>query len=375
LEQQKEWEHKEKVENLSIDFAKQSGELYLWIQGANEVLTEVIAVNSVEGVKELQEEFENLSAQKGAKHSSVESLRHLNGELEAQGVTQNPLSELTFDDIETKWASISQLFESRNAELDAEAQTQSHNESLRVKFAEHAHSLDKYLTNALAAVAEQSTSDDLEAQLEGLQHKLEERSQHHGKIDELSALNQELVAAKIVTNKHTSLTNKDIQVKWDTLLNNIQKKQKVIENEVLSKKHSDVTADQLNELKECFAHFDKSSNNSLLPHEFKACLSSLGESLSEQQMDVVIKEYGDAEGKITFQKFTDFMAKRLTDTDNKEQILASFKCLAGDKNFITEQELKIAFPDADQRDYLLANLPPLEGGYDYSSFTADIFTR
>ena len=36
-------------------------------------------------------------------------------------------------------------------------------------------------------------------------------------------------------------------------------------------------------------------------------------------------------GYVTFQSFIDFMTREVTDTDSAEQVVASFKILAGDK--------------------------------------------
>uniref|UniRef100_A0A2I3RSU4 EF-hand domain-containing protein n=2 Tax=Pan TaxID=9596 RepID=A0A2I3RSU4_PANTR len=42
-------------------------------------------------------------------------------------------------------------------------------------------------------------------------------------------------------------------------------------------------------------------------------------------------------GLVTFQAFIDFMSRETTDTDMADQVIASFKVLAGDKNFITAE--------------------------------------
>merc|ERR1711988_1197008 len=122
----------------------------------------------------------------------------------------------------------------------------------------------------------------------------------------------------------------------------------LLEKEILAQQHSQVPPEQLNEIKECFTQFDKDAKGHLIIYELKACLSALGESISEEGLDLVIKQYGDAEGRVDLANFTNFMVARLADADN-------------------ENQLRIAFPqDPDALAYLLQNIPrhAESGGYD-----------
>ncbi|XP_073421299.1 alpha-actinin-1-like isoform X1 [Dendrobates tinctorius] len=49
-------------------------------------------------------------------------------------------------------------------------------------------------------------------------------------------------------------------------------------------------------------------------------------------------------GVVTFQAFIDFMSQETTDTDTADQVMASFKVLAGDKKYITADELRRELP-------------------------------
>ena len=44
-------------------------------------------------------------------------------------------------------------------------------------------------------------------------------------------------------------------------------------------------------------------------------------------------------GLVNFQSFIDFMSRETADTDTADQVVASFKVLAGDKVRITEREV------------------------------------
>ncbi|KAL4839717.1 hypothetical protein H8958_007595 [Nasalis larvatus] len=78
-------------------------------------------------------------------------------------------------------------------------------------------------------------------------------------------------------------------------------------------------------------------------------------------------------GVVTFQAFIDFMSHETADTDTADQVIASFKILAGDKDHITMYELYHELPP-DQAEYCMAQMVPntssnsMPGALDYISF-------
>jgi len=83
-------------------------------------------------------------------------------------------------------------------------------------------------------------------------------------------------------------------------------------------------------------------------------------------------------GTVTFQSFIDFMTHENTDNDTAEQIAESFRILAGDKTYITPEELKRELP-ADQAEYCMARMTPyagadgVTGALDYNSFSSALY--
>lgn len=73
------------------------------------------------------------------------------------------------------------------------------------------------------------------------------------------------------------------------------------------------------------------------PKEFKACLVSLGYNIRDDKqgdadfqriMSIVDPNHS---GCVTFESFIDFMTMETADTDTAEQVMKSFKILAGEK--------------------------------------------
>ncbi|MCP6116855.1 hypothetical protein NL387_26570, partial [Klebsiella pneumoniae] len=65
-------------------------------------------------------------------------------------------------------------------------------------------------------------------------------------------------------------------------------------------------------------------------------------------------------GYVSFDSFLDFMTRESTDTDTAEQVIDSFRILAGDKPYITAEELRRELPP-DQAESCVARMPPYRG--------------
>ena len=67
------------------------------------------------------------------------------------------------------------------------------------------------------------------------------------------------------------------------------------------------------------------------------------------------------------------MIKIFSDTSSKDEISAAFKDLAGDKDFITADDLRRSGMPTDKVEYLLKELPAypgVEGAYDYKKWAS-----
>ena len=80
-------------------------------------------------------------------------------------------------------------------------------------------------------------------------------------------------------------------------------------------------------------------------------------------------------GTITFQSFIDFITREQTDHDTAEQVIESFKVLAGDKPFILPDELRRELP-LEQAEYCISRMPKFVGSgvpseaLDYNAFAS-----
>jgi len=80
-------------------------------------------------------------------------------------------------------------------------------------------------------------------------------------------------------------------------------------------------------------------------------------------------------GGVTFERFTGFMVEKTKDSDSQAEILDSFKALANDKEFITEEDMRKVMSN-DRVAYLMSHMPNYEGvsgGKDYKKWVGTVF--
>jgi len=253
------------------------------------------------------------------------------------------------------------------------------NDKLSKEFADKANETDEWIQKSTATLG--STSGNLEEQLNSIRSL--NMDQGNTLLADLKSFENKLSAAGVHKNPYTEFNVPSIQARIDELSASKQSKAAVLEKEILSKKHSTASPEQIEEFKEVFAHFDKNHTNSLSKSEFKSCLQSLGEDPTDEQMDVLMKELadvvnGDDAAQVGFENFLSHMIKITSDTTTESEISAAFKDLAQDKDFITADDLRRSGMPVEKIDYLLSEMPAfegVEGGYDYKKWATSAFSR
>jgi len=102
--------------------------------------------------------------------------------------------------------------------------------------------------------------------------------------------------------------------------------------------------------------------------------SSLGEDLTDAELDGTIARIG-TNNKVPFEAFVEFMSSKAADSESKPQILEAFRTLAGDKQFILEEDLRRALP-GEKVDYLIKTMPLYQGqagSFDYVAWANGCF--
>ena len=369
--QQQEWTAKQNQEQQRIDFDKLCRELILYLDSIQEDLTDPIQVDTVEEIEALISRFNTVKEQLAGKEGDYANLQAQQKELTASGI------DASLDETTKKWDATQAAAAERQAALDAELARQKENDTLCRSFAEKAGVTDQWINNNATILGQDS--GEIEEQLQDLNGiDVEEGKDLFAELD---AFGQQITAAGIQKNPHTEFSVPGIKSRLGELEKSLLAKIKLLEKEHLAKQHSTASPEQIEEFKEVFRHFDKNKSNSLGKLEFKSCLQSLGEDPSDSSLDNLMKELGTLDGEkyqIGFDKFLEYMIQITSDQTTENEIYQAFRDLAGDKDFITADDLRRGGMPAEKVEYLTGQMPAykdIEGGFDYKTWATAAFNR
>ncbi|KAM3185915.1 hypothetical protein ACTXT7_005389 [Hymenolepis weldensis] len=105
---------------------------------------------------------------------------------------------------------------------------------------------------------------------------------------------------------------------------------------------SELSTEEMDELKEAFALFDKDGNGSISRGELKHLMTSLGQNPTRENIKKMINEVdADGNGSIDFDEFLKLMKKKIDDCEPERELKEAFQVfdMNGD-GYITRAELR-----------------------------------
>ncbi|XP_077645318.1 alpha-actinin-4 isoform X3 [Lonchura striata] len=383
----------ETIDELHLEYAKRAAPFNNWMESAMEDLQDMFIVHTIEEIQGLMaahEQFKSTLPDADKEREAILGIQREAQRLaELHGIqlpASNPYTSVTAQVINSKWERVQQLVPQRDQALQEEQARQDCNERLRRQFGSQANRVGPWIQTKMEEIGRISIemNGTLEDQLNHLKEYEENIVEYKPNLELLEQQHQLVQEALIFDNQHSNYTMEHLRVGWEQLLTTIARTINEVENQILTRDAKGISQEQMQEFRASFNHFDKDHGGALGPEEFKACLISLG-------YDVENDRQGDAEfqrimavvdpngsGSVTFQAFIDFMSQETTDTDTAEQVINSFRVLAGDKNYITAAELRRELPAA-QAEYCIARMAPYPGpdggpgALDYKSFSTALY--
>jgi len=387
----------EEIDQLHLDFAKRAALFNNWVEGAKEDLVDMFIVHTTDEIQSLMGAHEQFKSTLGEADKEFQSLLDLLSEVErvtsqneiTAGI-DNPYTSITSQDLSAKWQETKDLVPRRDSTLQAEMVRQQNNERLRVQFAGKANEVGQWVEKRLDIVANLGLQKgSLEDQQKRLRDLEKEVTAYRPNLDELEQYNQDVQGAMIFENQHTPYTMETLRVGWEQLLTSIARNINELDNQILTRDSKGISGEQMEEFRKSFVHFDKGRNKQLEPKEFKACLISLGYNIRDDKQGeadfqrIMSTVDPNKVGYVTFDAFLDFMTRESTDTDTAEQVMQSFRILAGDKPYITADILRRELPP-EQAEFCIQRMQPYKGSapggatlpaeaLDYTTFSTALY--
>ncbi|XP_072776999.1 alpha-actinin-4 isoform X2 [Taeniopygia guttata] len=404
----------ETIDELHLEYAKRAAPFNNWMESAMEDLQDMFIVHTIEEIQGLiaaHEQFKSTLPDADKEREAILGIqREAQRMAELHGIqlpASNPYTSVTAQVINSKWERVQQLVPQRDQALQEEQARQDSNERLRRQFGSQANRVGPWIQTKMEEIGRISIemNGTLEDQLNHLKEYEENIVEYKPNLELLEQQHQLVQEALIFDNQHSNYTMEHLRVGWEQLLTTIARTINEVENQILTRDAKGISQEQMQEFRASFNHFDKDHGGALGPEEFKACLISLGYDVENDRqpkrrtdssdfralLGAAGSGLGDAEfqrimavvdpngsGSVTFQAFIDFMSQETTDTDTAEQVINSFRVLAGDKNYITAAELRRELPAA-QAEYCIARMAPypgpdgVPGALDYKSFSTALY--
>merc|ERR1712000_160610 len=188
-------------------------------------------------------------------------------------------------------------------------------------------------------------------------------------------------AANIEENDKTDHTYDDLWFAHNLLTKSYKRNVDLLTNQIQASKTEDISPEQVEEFKETFKHFDHDADDLLSKLEFKSCLSGLGVveldfEGGDKRFESIFNKVAEGSETVDFQKFLKYMISITKDEESQDQIEDSFNILAGGKDHVTVNDMKVGQLSAEQIAHLTSVMPAsstVDGAFDYKAYVSGLF--
>jgi len=253
-------------------------------------------------------------------------------------------------------------------------------DALRKAFADPANAMAQAMARLKSALAE--AQGDLQTQLSHCQSNQSELSSLASQLPVVQGAESQCDAANIDDNEYSDHTYDDLAFEHQQISKNYAKKISFLQAQIEAEAQSrSISPEQLQEFKESFNHFDSKKEGKLSRLDFKSCLSGLGLveldfSGGNAVFESIFQRVSEGHDFVSFNQFVDYMTSITADTVSSDQLKDSFHTLAGGKDHVTVNDMKVGQLTAPQIEYLCSVLPAhgsIPNAYDYKAWLATQF--
>jgi Ca2+-binding EF-hand superfamily protein len=286
-----------------------------------------------------------------------------------------PPEGFTLHDLDNAWSRLLAAESARRKVINEKIQQIK--EELRVNYSKLANDFENDLNTLSQSLG--TLDGDLPVQLEAVKELLAKLNGLEAGLEVVRNANNECESAGILESEreYTVFSVQDLEFDFGVVKEALRKKTAFIENQIVARKQTNLTPQQLETFESTFKQFDKNNSNTLNRIELKACLQSLDQAYeSDEELDQIFTKWSDGKDDITFEQFISFMVSLTEDRTTPEQLLESFQKISHGKDHITITDLLAAQVPQDTVDYLKSVLPPKEGvadAYDFNAYLQTVF--
>ena len=234
----------QQMEELRKKFANAAKEYNYWVKDTNGDVSSTVFPDSLEGVENYKSELDSSDSSITSNNDSKKAnLDDLWEQEKALGITTNPYTIFTNEDIASWHSSVNDNLAERQKAYDAELERQKQNEEKRKEFAGKAQEFVDHLDTRTKAV------DDLTGEpsdlIESIKSTYDDGKPDDEKLSQLTSLQEEMSKMGIMENRHTPYTLPILEVNKDCLARHVRNRIAALEQEGSLKKEYNDSARKL----------------------------------------------------------------------------------------------------------------------------------
>ena len=232
------------------------------------------------------------------------------------------------------------------------------------------------------AKAVQSMLEGYETVLKGIEGELNERQakvleiideikSKKSEIDALGPIYDEIEAAEM--HLEISETPSFVESIYTATLSHASTILHEIDASIAAKQGLEISQEQIDDFRNTFTHFDRDGSKTLQYYELRACLTSLGEDITDEEAKEYCKKYS-AQGieQMQFDEYVKFMLDHFSKAETAQTTLEAFKTIAAGNPVLTAEQIDRFF-SPEEAEFLKGELTEVEGGYDFESYVNSLY--
>lgn len=366
--------------DMQSDYEARVSKLMRAIRDKQEMWRQVVFETVYSRARKLSVDFDSYKAglKRSWTHEKIE-LDTLLGNIQTKRVTYNlvpfvPKAGSTPNDLEATWKQLAEA-EVRHRKAINQYIRESR-DLLQKKYGEEANGIQSVLTTIANKLA--LLDGGLDEQLTTVNGLISRTKPLGAALNRLSELERQCTEANIDEHDYTVYSVSDLEYDTEMTIKALDKKARFIENQSVVRNMTNLTPAQLEEFEATFKYFDRDDSNVLNDAELRSALDSLGHSFSDDEYTALYDQLSCGTGYITFEVYIRFMVELTEDQTTPEQLLQSFRVIAGDKEYVTEEDFRLSDLTPASIAYLVKSMPPSEladNGYDYLTYLQGVFQQ
>jgi len=368
------------VSDLMHDYEARTRALNDAVLGKASELESAALASDYQGTKALISDFRQYKkTQKRTWAGEQSDLQALFTQIQAKLKTMNrpayhPPAGLLPRDVEANFETLNVAERARRTALNASLRDILN--ALRKAFANPANAFYDQVVALRAVLGEEFA--DLEQQLAKYHQSSQELQGLQANLPQIEEAEKACDACNIEENEFTDHTYDDLHFEHEAAVKAFHKAISALEAQIAaSKAKTGVSAEQLEEFKKTFQHFDVDHDGTLSRLEFKSVLSGLGlisldfDGSDKKSDDIFHKVSGGAD-TVSFDQYVAYMTSITESATSTDALAESFSTIAGGRPYVTASDLKVAGMTQEQIDFLTSSMPagPDAGSFDYKAWLA-----